>query len=91
MRMKPYPQAHTLPPGAAQGSMGHPARPLFAQRARTVLGLFKLRIGFMIMLTALVGTVFTLFVVPMFYSLISRSDASYVLHRKTVEQTFGPG
>ena len=47
--------------------------------------------GLVIFTGLLVGTVFTLFVVPMFYSLISRSDASYVLHRKTVEQTFGPG
>jgi hypothetical protein len=39
----------------------------------------------------LVGTLFTLFVVPMFYSLISRSDVSYTLHRKSVEQTFGAG
>lgn len=47
--------------------------------------------GLVIFTGLLVGTVFTLFVVPMFYSLISRSDASYALHRRTVEQTFGPG
>ena len=47
--------------------------------------------GLVIFTGLLVGTVFTLFVVPMFYSLISRSDASYLQHRKTVDQTFGPG
>ena len=47
--------------------------------------------GLVIFTGLLVGTVFTLFVVPMFYSLISRNDASHMLHRKTVEQTFGPG
>ena len=45
----------------------------------------------MIFTGLLVGTLFTLFVVPMFYSLISRSDVSYTLHRKSVEQTFGAG
>jgi multidrug efflux pump len=28
-------------------------------------------------------------VVPMFYTLISRSDAAYLLHQRTVEKTFG--
>ena len=47
--------------------------------------------GLVIFTGLLVGTLFTLFVVPMFYSLISRSDVSYTLHRKSVEQTFGAG
>lgn len=47
--------------------------------------------GLVIFTGLLVGTVFTLFVVPMFYTLISRSDASHSLHRRMVEQTFGPG
>ena len=47
--------------------------------------------GLVIFTGLLVGTVFTLFVVPMFYSLISRNDASYALHRRSAEQTFGPG
>ena len=37
----------------------HPARLDGAQRARTILGLFKLRIGSMIMVTALVGMAVT--------------------------------
>ena len=37
----------------------HPARLAHASRARTVLGLFKLRIGSMIMVTALVGMAVT--------------------------------
>ncbi len=45
--------------------------------------------GLVIFTGLLVGTMFTLFVVPMFYTLISRSDASYVLHRREVEQKFG--
>ncbi|AZL60764.1 efflux RND transporter permease subunit [Tabrizicola piscis] len=48
--------------------------------------------GLVIFTGLLIGTSFTLFVVPMFYSLISRSDSSYLLHRKSVEKTFGaPG
>jgi multidrug efflux pump len=45
--------------------------------------------GLVIFTGLLIGTSFTLFVVPMFYSLISRSDSSYLLHRKSVEKTFG--
>lgn len=45
--------------------------------------------GLVIFTGLIVGTAFTLFVVPMFYTLISRSDASYLLHRKQVEKTFG--
>lgn len=46
--------------------------------------------GLVIFTGLLIGTVFTLFVVPMFYTLISRSDASLLLHRKAVEKEFGP-
>jgi multidrug efflux pump len=45
--------------------------------------------GLVIFTGLLVGTIFTLFVVPMFYSLISRSDAAYLLHARSVEKTFG--
>lgn len=45
--------------------------------------------GLVIFTGLLIGTFFTLFVVPMFYSLISRSDASYLMHQKSVEKTFG--
>lgn len=45
--------------------------------------------GLVIFTGLIVGTAFTLFVVPMFYTLISRSDASYLLHKKQVEKTFG--
>ncbi len=45
--------------------------------------------GLVIFTGLLIGTFFTLFVVPMFYSLISRSDAAYRVHRDTVEKTFG--
>jgi len=47
-------------------------------------------IGLVIFAGLLVGTFFTLFVVPMFYTLISRSDGAYQLHRTSVEKTFGP-
>ncbi len=40
-------------------AIAHPARLDGAQRARTILGLFKLRIGSMIMITALVGMAVT--------------------------------
>jgi len=46
--------------------------------------------GLVIFTGLLIGTVFTLFVVPMFYTLISRSDASLLMHRKAVEKEFGP-
>ncbi len=46
-------------------------------------------IGLVIFAGLLVGTFFTLFVVPMFYTLISRSDGAYQLHRSSVEKTFG--
>jgi len=44
--------------------------------------------GMVIFAGLLIGTMFTLFVVPMFYTLISRSDASYVLHHREVERQF---
>src|SRR5690606_4912305 len=46
--------------------------------------------GLVIFTGLMIGTIFTLFVVPMFYTLISRSDASLLLHRKAVEKEFGP-
>jgi multidrug efflux pump len=45
--------------------------------------------GLVIFTGLLIGTTFTLFVVPMFYSLISRSDMAYLQHQKSVEKTFG--
>ncbi|QYK43308.1 MAG: efflux RND transporter permease subunit [Paracoccaceae bacterium] len=45
--------------------------------------------GLVIFTGLLIGTFFTLFVVPMFYSLISRSDASYAMHNRKVQQQFG--
>ncbi len=45
--------------------------------------------GLVIFAGLIVGTFFTLFVVPMFYTLISRSDASYHLHKQTVAKQFG--
>ncbi|MCL4066240.1 efflux RND transporter permease subunit [Pseudomonas sp. GX19020] len=45
--------------------------------------------GLVIFTGLLIGTLFTLFVVPMFYTLISRSDAAYALHKRQVEQQFG--
>jgi len=45
--------------------------------------------GLVIFTGLIIGTIFTLFVVPMFYTLISRSDSSHVLHRRQVEKTFG--
>ncbi len=45
--------------------------------------------GLVIFTGLVIGTCFTLFVVPMFYTLISRSDASYAQHRRSVEQQFG--
>ncbi len=45
--------------------------------------------GLVIFTGLLIGTLFTLFVVPMFYTLISRSDASYALHKRHVEKQFG--
>ncbi|VDC21171.1 efflux RND transporter permease subunit [Pseudogemmobacter humi] len=46
--------------------------------------------GLVIFTGLLIGTLFTLFVVPMFYTLISRSDASFALHKRDVERQFGP-
>ncbi|GAB1363067.1 hypothetical protein MASR1M32_23030 [Rhodobacter sp.] len=46
--------------------------------------------GLVIFTGLLIGTMFTLFVVPMFYTMISRSDASLLMHRKAVEKEFGP-
>lgn len=45
--------------------------------------------GLVIFTGLIVGTTFTLFVVPMFYTLISRSDAAFLLHRRQVEKAFG--
>ncbi|WP_108482755.1 efflux RND transporter permease subunit [Oceaniglobus ichthyenteri] len=45
--------------------------------------------GLVIFTGLMIGTIFTLFVVPMFYTLISRSDASYLMHQRTVEKQFG--
>ncbi len=44
--------------------------------------------GLVIFTGLIIGTTFTLFVVPMFYTLISRSDASYLLHKQAVEKQF---
>ncbi len=44
--------------------------------------------GLVIFTGLLIGTMFTLFVVPMFYTLISRSDASYQTHHAHVEKQF---
>ena len=45
--------------------------------------------GLVIFAGLIIGTIFTLFVVPMFYTLISRSDESYLMHQRTVEKQFG--
>jgi multidrug efflux pump len=45
--------------------------------------------GIVIFTGLLIGTIFTLFVVPMFYTLIARSDAEEHKHRKAVASTFG--
>jgi multidrug efflux pump len=45
--------------------------------------------GLVIFTGLIIGTAFTLFVVPMFYTFISRSDADFVLHRRDVEKQFG--
>ncbi|MBN8629625.1 MAG: efflux RND transporter permease subunit [Rhodobacterales bacterium] len=45
--------------------------------------------GLVIFTGLLIGTMFTLFVVPMFYSLIARSDAEEKKHREAVASTFG--
>jgi multidrug efflux pump len=45
--------------------------------------------GLVIFTGLLIGTIFTLFVVPMFYTLISRNDESYRMHKETVEKQFG--
>ena len=37
----------------------------------------------------LIGTMFTLFVVPMFYTLIARSDAEFERHNKLTAAQFG--
>ncbi|THD85190.1 multidrug efflux protein [Aliigemmobacter aestuarii] len=47
--------------------------------------------GLVIFTGLLIGTVFTLFVVPMFYTLISRSDAAYLLHKQATARQFGTG
>ncbi|MDO9527426.1 MAG: efflux RND transporter permease subunit, partial [Gemmobacter sp.] len=45
--------------------------------------------GLVIFTGLMIGTFFTLFVVPMFYTYISRSDASYAAHRRVTEKQFG--
>jgi multidrug efflux pump len=45
--------------------------------------------GIVIFTGLLIGTIFTLFVVPMFYTLIARSDAEEQKHREAVASTFG--
>ncbi|MCT8330990.1 efflux RND transporter permease subunit [Albidovulum sediminis] len=45
--------------------------------------------GLVIFAGLMIGTMFTLFVVPMFYTLISRSDADYLLHKRGEEMRFG--
>lgn len=45
--------------------------------------------GLVIFTGLIIGTSFTLFVVPMFYTLISRSDANLLTHRAAVEKEFG--
>ncbi|GHC19882.1 MULTISPECIES: efflux RND transporter permease subunit [Gemmobacter] len=44
--------------------------------------------GVVIFAGLMIGTVFTLFVVPMFYTLISRSDSAYLLHKNEVTKKF---
>src|SRR5690606_27457382 len=44
--------------------------------------------GLVIFTGLMIGTFFTLFVVPMFYTLISRSDASMLMHKRDVEKQF---
>jgi len=45
--------------------------------------------GLVIFTGLIIGTSFTLFVVPMFYTLISRSDAKLLSHRAAVRKEFG--
>lgn len=45
--------------------------------------------GLVIFTGLTIGTAFTLFVVPMFYTLIARSDAEHLLHKRAVERQFG--
>ena len=45
--------------------------------------------GLVIFTGLLIGTIFTLFVVPAFYTLLSRSDADFLLHKRKVERQFG--
>jgi multidrug efflux pump len=45
--------------------------------------------GIVIFTGLLIGTIFTLFVVPMFYTFIARSDAEEQKHREAVASTFG--
>ena len=45
--------------------------------------------GLVIFAGLMIGTMFTLFVVPMFYTLISRSDGEYLLHKHGEETRFG--
>ena len=47
--------------------------------------------GVVIFAGLMIGTIFTLFVVPMFYTLISRSDSAYLLHQREVERKFAQG
>jgi multidrug efflux pump len=45
--------------------------------------------GLVIFTGLLIGTMFTLFVVPMFYTLIARSDAEHERHNKLTAAQFG--
>ncbi|MES2665550.1 MAG: efflux RND transporter permease subunit [Pseudomonadota bacterium] len=45
--------------------------------------------GLVIFTGLIIGTCFTMFVVPMFYTLISRSDAQYLLSKKAQTKMFG--
>ncbi|MEZ5797797.1 MAG: efflux RND transporter permease subunit [Paracoccaceae bacterium] len=45
--------------------------------------------GLVIFTGLIIGTCFTLFVVPMFYTLISRSDAQFLSHKAAVKKEFG--
>ena len=45
--------------------------------------------GIVIFTGLLIGTIFTLFVVPMFYTFIARNDADEAAHRAAVARTFG--
>ena len=47
--------------------------------------------GLVIFTGLIIGTIFTLFVVPMFYTLISRSDAHFLTAQGNKRRMFGNG